>query len=46
MPEITKIDYSKSIISPIPGSVKEVFVKPGDIVADGQKLCVIEAMKM
>lgn len=46
MPEVAKIDYSKSIISPMPGSVKEVFVKPGDVVADGQKLCVIEAMKM
>ena len=35
MPEVSKIDCTKSILSPMPGAVKEVFVKPGDIVIDG-----------
>ena len=41
-----KIDYAKNIISPMPGSIVSVNVKPGDKVVDGQELCVIEAMKM
>lgn len=32
--------------SPIPGLVKAVFVKTGDLVKAGQKLVVLEAMKM
>ena len=35
MPEIAKVDHAKSIISPMPGAVKEVFVQPGDVVTDG-----------
>jgi len=35
MPEITKVDHAKSILSPMPGAIKDVFVKPGDVVADG-----------
>jgi len=46
MPEPTKLDTAKSIISPMPGAVVQVFVNPGDSVVDGQQLCVIEAMKM
>jgi len=46
MPEPTKIDYAKSIISPMPGAIVQVFVQPGDHVVEGQQLCVIEAMKM
>lgn len=41
-----KIDFSKSIISPMPGAVVSVNVKVGQTVSDGQDLCVIEAMKM
>lgn len=46
MPVPAKIDYAKSIISPMPGAIVEVFVKPGDAVVAGQQLCIIEAMKM
>ncbi len=34
------------IIAPIPGSIIEIFVKPGDLVKKGQVLLVMEAMKM
>jgi len=42
----TKLDHSKSIISPMPGTVVSVNVQAGQTVVDGQMLCVIEAMKM
>ena len=35
MPEIVKIDFAKFIVSPMPGAIREVFVKPGDTVVDG-----------
>jgi len=35
-----------SIKAPMPGSVIDVKVKPGDIVQDGDVLIVLEAMKM
>ena len=41
-----KMDYSKSIISPMPGAIVSVDVQPGDKIVDGQTLLVIEAMKM
>jgi biotin carboxyl carrier protein len=41
-----KLDHSKSIISPMPGTVVSVNVQAGQLVVDGQMLCVIEAMKM
>ncbi|KAF2355175.1 Biotin/lipoyl attachment [Trinorchestia longiramus] len=34
------------IVSPMPGLVKQVTCQVGDMVAEGQELCVIEAMKM
>ena len=46
MPEPTKIDFAKSIISPMPGAIVSVHVAPGDKVVDGQTLVIIEAMKM
>ena len=46
MPVPTKVDFSKTIISPMPGAIVSVDVKPGDKVLDGQSLLVIEAMKM
>lgn len=36
----------EEIISFIPGTIREVLVKEGDLVATGQKLLVLEAMKM
>jgi biotin carboxyl carrier protein len=34
------------MVAPLPGTVTEVFVKPGDKVEAGQVILVIEAMKM
>ncbi|MCL2699128.1 MAG: biotin/lipoyl-binding protein [Defluviitaleaceae bacterium] len=34
------------ITSPLPGSVFNILVNPGDAVSEGQTLIVIEAMKM
>ncbi|KAM5288908.1 propionyl-CoA carboxylase alpha chain isoform 2-T2 [Ctenodactylus gundi] len=39
-------DTSSILRSPMPGVVVAVSVKPGDMVAEGQEICVIEAMKM
>jgi len=41
-----KIDFAKSVISPMPGAIVSVSVVPGQIVTDGQELLIIEAMKM
>ncbi|CAK6978945.1 propionyl-CoA carboxylase alpha chain%2C mitochondrial [Scomber scombrus] len=46
MPEKVPEDTSSILRSPMPGSVVAVSVKPGDTVAEGQEICVIEAMKM
>ena len=40
------IDYAKSVMSPMPGSIVSLSVEKGQTVADGQELLVIEAMKM
>ncbi len=34
------------VVAPLPGSIIEIFVKPGDIVKKGDKLLMMEAMKM
>lgn len=39
-------DTSSILRSPMPGVVVALSVKPGDTVAEGQEICVIEAMKM
>ncbi|XP_053240456.1 propionyl-CoA carboxylase alpha chain, mitochondrial isoform X1 [Podarcis raffonei] len=46
MPEKVVEDTSSILRSPMPGAVVAVSVKPGDMVAEGQEVCVIEAMKM
>jgi len=40
------IDFSKIVISPMPGKVVSISVEEGDEVQDGQEVCTIEAMKM
>jgi biotin carboxyl carrier protein len=35
-----------SMLSPLPGTVIEIFVRPGDLVEAGTTLLIIEAMKM
>jgi biotin carboxyl carrier protein len=37
---------SNELTAPLPGTVIEVFVKPGDVIEMGQVILVIEAMKM
>lgn len=41
MPEKLTFDISKQIRSPMPGLVKSVNCNVGDMVAEGQDLCVI-----
>lgn len=35
-----------AIVSPLPGNIIEILVKPGDVIRKGQTLLVMEAMKM
>jgi len=35
-----------TIISPLPGTILDIFVKPGDTVSIGQRVLMLEAMKM
>jgi len=39
-------DLSKYLLSPMPGLVVSIAVKPGDNVKIGEELCVVDAMKM
>ncbi len=46
IPEKEKADTSKLIVSPMPGLVISVDVKPGQDVKSGEGVAVVEAMKM
>jgi len=46
MPVIEPIDFSKMVISPMPGLIYSINVKEGQEVSVGQEVCVVEAMKM
>ncbi|XP_075211760.1 propionyl-CoA carboxylase alpha chain, mitochondrial-like [Lycorma delicatula] len=46
MPKKTKADQLKILLSPMPGVVKSVSCVPGQLMSEGQELCVVEAMKM
>ena len=46
MPEKVPADMSKYLQCPMPGLMVSIDVAEGDEVKAGQKLCVIEAMKM
>ena len=46
MPEKLAPDLSKFLLSPMPGLLREIAVKVGQEVKAGEKLAVIEAMKM
>ncbi|MDK2951319.1 MAG: glutaconyl-CoA/methylmalonyl-CoA decarboxylase subunit gamma [Kosmotogales bacterium] len=43
---ISKSSGRKEIISPMAGTILEVFVSEGDKIAKGQKVLILEAMKM
>ncbi|MGH7056480.1 MAG: acetyl/propionyl/methylcrotonyl-CoA carboxylase subunit alpha [Acetobacteraceae bacterium] len=40
------VSSEQRVIAPIPARVSRIFVKPGDVVAKGAALLVLEAMKM
>ncbi|KAI9028491.1 carbamoyl-phosphate synthase L chain, ATP binding domain-containing protein [Hyaloraphidium curvatum] len=46
MKERAKIDTSKVVLSPMPGTVVSLSVKEGDVVIEGAEIAVVEAMKM
>jgi len=46
MPFKAPADMSKFLLSPMPGLLVHVAVKPGQVVQAGERLAVIEAMKM
>jgi propionyl-CoA carboxylase alpha chain len=46
MPEKKQLDLSKFLLSPMPGLLISLKVKPGDKIIAGQELAIIEAMKM
>jgi propionyl-CoA carboxylase alpha chain len=46
MPHKAPPDLSKFLLSPMPGLLAEITVQPGQKVLAGEKLAVIEAMKM
>ena len=46
MPEKAVADQSKTLLCPMPGLVKSIAVKPGQVVKAGETLAVVEAMKM
>jgi len=46
MPVPEEIDTSKYIIAPISGTIRSIAVQPGDEVAAGAEVAVLEAMKM
>ncbi len=46
MPAKLPPDLSKYLLSPMPGLLREIAVQPGQVVRAGEKLAVIEAMKM
>jgi len=46
LPKPEKIDYTKMLMSPMPGTLMSMKIKPGQQIEKGQEVCIIEAMKM
>ena len=46
MKEKPKLDVTKVVIAPMPGTVKSVSVEVGQMIGEGAECCVLEAMKM
>jgi propionyl-CoA carboxylase alpha chain len=46
MPHKPPPDTSKFLLAPMPGLLADIGVKPGQSVVAGEKLAVVEAMKM
>ena len=45
-PTPTSMFSPNSVIAPMPGQIKSIFVREGDKVKSGQKLLIMEAMKL
>ena len=45
-PTPTSMSSPNSVIAPMPGQIKSIFVREGDKVTTGQKLLIMEAMKL
>ncbi|KXS11912.1 hypothetical protein M427DRAFT_35231 [Gonapodya prolifera JEL478] len=46
MKEKPKLDTSRVVLAPMPGTVVSLSVKPGDTVNEGSEIAIVEAMKM
>jgi propionyl-CoA carboxylase alpha chain len=46
VPKPKKLDHTKNLVSPMAGQLISVAVQPGQKVAIGQELAIVEAMKM
>ena len=44
--QVKSASKTGTIKSPLPGTILEIYVKPGDKVTIGQKIIMLEAMKM
>jgi len=44
--EVKATSKTGTIKSPLPGTILDIFVKPGDKVTTGQRILLLEAMKM
>lgn len=46
MHELPKANLENMVVSPMPGTVVSIAVKPGDVIGEGAEVAVVEAMKM
>ena len=46
IPDKPPKDTSRFVLSPMPGRIVEISVRPGDSVKAGEELAVVDAMKM
>ncbi|MCX7838071.1 MAG: biotin/lipoyl-binding protein [Anaerolineae bacterium] len=46
LPPTPSLEFRPDLVAPMPGTILEIHVQPGDRVTRGQKLMTLEAMKM
>lgn len=42
----SSLSAANTIFAPLPGQIIDLFVEEGDLIETGQKICMLEAMKM